>query len=99
MTSDPLTQEHRLLAVGLRWAEEPPVSQVPLQHDGEPRLVEGLHDNGAHGLVVCEEVERGEEEEEAQGQAATGGRRHGRERRGGETGQWSGKDGRKLDFD
>ena len=70
MTSDRLTKEHGLLAVGVRWAEDPPVPQVLLQHDGQPCLVEGLHDNGAHGLVVGEEVERGEEEEEAEGQAA-----------------------------
>lgn len=39
-----------------------------MQHDGEPRLVERLHDDRAHRLVVGKQVEDGEEEEEAEGQ-------------------------------
>lgn len=40
-----------------------------MQRDGEPRLVERLHDDRAHRLVVGEQVEDGEEEEEAEGQS------------------------------
>ncbi|KAK0153742.1 Transmembrane protein 265 [Merluccius polli] len=46
------------------------IHKVLVQHNGKPCLIEGFHDNGAHSLVVGEEVEHGEEEEEAEGQAA-----------------------------
>lgn len=67
-----LTQENRLLAIGVRRAEDLSIPQVLVQHDGQPRLVEGLHDNGAHSLVVGEEVEHGEDQKEAESQAALG---------------------------
>lgn len=65
-----LTKEDWFSPIGLGRAQDLPVSQVLQQNDGEPRLVEGLHDNRTHGLVVGKEVEDGEEEEEAEGQAA-----------------------------
>lgn len=45
------------------------VLQVLLQYDGKTRLIESLHDNRTHGLVVGKEVEGGEEEEEAESQS------------------------------
>lgn len=64
-----LTKEHWFSLIGLQRAQDLPVSQVLQQNDGEPRLVESFHDNRTHGLVVGKEVEDGEEEEEAEGQA------------------------------
>lgn len=64
-----LTQENWFSLIGLWGAQDLSVSQVLLQYDGKPRIVESFHDNRAHGLVVGKEVEDGEEEEEAESQS------------------------------
>lgn len=73
MRQAPPTKEHRLPLIGLWWREDAAVPQVVTQHDGEARLIERLHDDRADRLVVGEEVEDGEEEEEAEGQSGEGG--------------------------
>lgn len=63
------THENRFSQIGLWWTQDPFVSQVLLQYDGKPRLIEGFHDNRTHSLVVGKEVEGSEEEEEAESQS------------------------------
>lgn len=64
-----LTQENWFSLIGLQWTQDPSVSQVLLQHNRKPRLVEGFHDNRAHSFVIGKEVEDGEEEEKAESQS------------------------------
>lgn len=69
MRQAPPTKEHRLHPISLRWRQDAAVPQVPLQHNGEAPLVEGLHDDRLDRLVVGEEVQDGEQEEEAEGES------------------------------
>lgn len=62
------TQENRFSPIRLERAQDPSVLQVPLQDDGQAGFVKGFHGDRAHGFVVGEKMEDGEEKEEAERQ-------------------------------